>query len=198
MEKSEIKEALIPLLKAFKELGILYYVGGSVASSIYGIARATMDIDMVCDLKEQHVNFLSQILKNIYFADENMILDAIRTNSTFNLIHFETGLKIDVFILKEKGYYYTAFERRRKDTITDEPEAMQVYLCSAEDSVLTKLEWYRLSDHISERQWKDVIGILKVQGDKLDKEYLFKWSEELKISDLLEKALLEAGIKKQL
>lgn len=195
MKKSEIQEALIPLIRTFEEMGISYYIGGSVASSVYGIARATMDIDMVSNLKERHVNLLLQKLEQTYFIDKNMILDAIKTNSTFNLIHFETGLKIDVFILKEKGYYREAFERRKKDIISDEPGTIQVYLCSAEDSVLSKLEWYRLSDYVSERQWKDVLGIIKVQGDLLDKKYLFKWSKELDVFDLLEKALLEAKTK---
>jgi len=193
MKKSEIQEALKPIVKIFEELGISYYIGGSVASSVYGIARATMDIDLVSNLNQTHINLLVQKLKHLYFIDENMILDAIKTGSSFNLIHLETMLKIDVFILREKEYYKKAFERRRKDFISDEPDSVQVYLCSAEDSILSKLEWYKLGGGISERQWKDILGVIKVQGDLLDEEYLIKWSEELGVTDLLEKAILEGS-----
>ena len=193
MKKSEIQEAIKPIVKIFEELGISYYIGGSVASSVYGIARATMDIDFVSNLNQTHINLLGQKLKHLYFIDENMILDAVKTGSSFNLIHLETMLKIDVFILREKEYYKKAFERRRKDFISDEPDSVQVYLCSAEDSILSKLEWYKLGGGISERQWKDILGVIKVQGDLLDEEYLIKWSEELGVTDLLEKAILEGS-----
>ena len=194
MKKSEIQEALKPIVKIFEELGISYYIGGSVASSVYGIARATMDIDLVSNLNQTHINLLVQKLKHLYFIDENMILDAIKTNSSFNIIYLETMMKIDIFILRGKKYYKKAFERRRKDFISDEPDSIQVYLCSAEDTILNKLEWYKSGGCISERQWKDILGVIKVQGDLLDKEYLTNWSKELGVSELLEKAMLEGKV----
>jgi hypothetical protein len=194
MKKGEIQEALKPIVRTFDELGISYYIGGSVASSVYGIARTTMDIDLVSNLNKNHITLLSQELKHSYFIDENMILDALKTSSSFNLIHLETMLKIDVFILKEKEYYQRAFERRRKDFISDEPDSIQVYLCSAEDTILSKLEWYKSGGCISERQWKDILGVIKVQNDLLDKEYLTSWAKQLGVSDLLEKAMLEGKV----
>jgi hypothetical protein len=194
MKKGEIEEALKPIVKIFDELGISYYIGGSVASSVYGIARTTMDIDLVSNLNENHISLLGQKLKHLYFIDENMILDALKTGSSFNLIHLETMLKIDVFILRDREYNKKAFERRRIDLISDEPDSIQVYLCSAEDTILSKLEWYKLGGSISERQWKDILGIIKVQGDLLDKEYLTSWAKQLGVSDLLEKAMLEGKV----
>jgi hypothetical protein len=190
-EKMEILSALEPVIKAFEELGVSYYIGGSIASSAYGIARATLDVDLISNLKSHQVSSLVEKLKSAYFIDGNMIQDAIKTSSSFNLIHLETMLKVDVFILKEKSYPQKAFERKRKDTIDIETDSLQIYLCSAEDIILNKLEWYKLGEKISERQWLDVLGVIKVQGNLLDIEYLRHWAKELDISDLLEKALIE-------
>ncbi|MBU1298462.1 MAG: hypothetical protein KJ963_08550 [Bacteroidetes bacterium] len=194
MKKNEIQDALEPVVKAFEDLGILYYISGSVASSVYGIARATMDIDLVSDCRQNQVNLLVKKLKTNYFIDENMISDAIKNNSSFNLIHLDTMLKIDVFILKERSFQKMAFERKRKDSISDEPDSVKVYFCSAEDIILSKLEWYKSGGCVSERQWKDVVGVIKVQGDLLDKAYLWYWSKDLGVDDLLEKALLEGRV----
>ena len=194
MKKGEIQETLKPIIKIFEEIGISYYIGGSVASSVYGIARTTMDIDLVSNLNQNHISLLSQKLKHIYFIDENMILDALKTGSSFNLIHLETMLKIDVFILRDREYNKKAFERRRIDSISDEPDSIQVYLCSAEDSILSKLEWYKSGGCTSEHQWKDILGVIKVQGDLLDKEYLTNWAEQLEVSDLLKKAMIEGKV----
>jgi len=187
----EILSAIEPVIKAFEELGISYYIGGSIASSAYGIARATLDVDLISNLKPYQVNSLVKKLKPDYFIDENMIQDAIQTTSSFNLIHLETMLKVDVFILKEKLYSQKAFERKRRDTIDVENNSLQIYLCSAEDIILNKLEWYKLGEKVSERQWLDVLGVIKVQGNLLDVEYLKHWAKELDISDLLERALEE-------
>jgi hypothetical protein len=194
MKKDEIREALEPVVEALEEFGISYYIGGSIASSVYGIARATMDIDLISDLKQNHINLLVQKLRGEYFIDENMILDAIKTNSSFNLIHLKTMMKIDVFILKEKEYHQKAFERRRKDFISDEPDSIQVYISSAEDIILTKLEWYKEGGNMSEHQWKDILGVIKVQGNLLDGEYLIMWAKEIGVFDLLNKALIEGKI----
>ncbi|MCK9426436.1 MAG: hypothetical protein M0Q21_10390 [Ignavibacteriaceae bacterium] len=194
MKNNELQNALEPVVRAFEELGIVYYIGGSVASSVYGIARATMDIDLVSDLKQNQVSLLVKKLQHAFYVDENMILDAIKTRSSFNLIHLETMLKIDVFILKEKKYYQKSFERKRRDNLSEEEDSIQVNLCSAEDIILYKLEWFKLGGSTSEHQWKDVLGVIKVQGTLLDKEYLLNWAKELGVLDLLQKALIEGKI----
>lgn len=191
---TDINKALEPLIKAFEELGVAYYIGGSLASSVYGIARATMDIDLISELRQNQVSFLFEKLKSKYFIDENMILDAIKNNSSFNIIHLDTMLKIDVFIPKAGFFNKKVFERRQKDLLSDEPGSIEIYLCSSEDTILSKLEWYKLGGCISEHQWKDIIGVIKVQGELLDKNYLSQWAEELGVADLLEKALSEGKI----
>jgi len=189
--KSEISKAIEQFIKVLERLNIPYYIGGSIASSVYGIARATMDIDLVSELKQEHAKMLVQGLKTDYFIDEEMINDAIRNKSSFNIIHLETMIKIDVFVSTGRQFEQKSFERRRKDSVSDERDSIQVFLCSAEDTILSKLEWYKSGGNVSERQWKDILGIIKVQGRLLDKNYLRQWAEELDVKDLLEKALIE-------
>ncbi len=194
MKNPDILAATEPVAEAFEKMGILYYIGGSVASSAYGIARSTMDVDMVSDLKPEHVRSFVRMLEPSYYIDENMILDAIGRCSSFNIIHLETMLKIDVFITKNAPYDIETFKRRRKDTLDEDRRASEFYLVSPEDIVLNKLVWFRLGGGVSDRQWNDVLGVLKVQKDSLDKKYLQHWAPELKVKDLLEKAFQDAGI----
>ena len=193
MKKPDILVALDPIIKAFTALGIPYCIGGSVASSAYGIARATLDVDLVADLKIHHVDSLSVMLESDYYIDRDMILDAMKRRSSFNLIHLGTMLKVDVFIIKDRPYDQSAFQRKRKDTLDEEQITDEFYLASPEDVILNKLEWFRMGGESSERQWNDVVGIMQVQGDLLDRNYLYHWASELKISDLLEKAFHDAG-----
>jgi hypothetical protein len=194
MKIPDIFLAVQPVLKAFENLSIPYYIGGSVASSIYGMARATMDVDIVADLKISHINRLKQILENEYYIDNEMIADAIRTNSSFNLIHLETMIKIDVFIHKEDSYAEIALQRKRKDTL-DEFANVEFYFSSPEDIIIAKIQWYKIGGFVSERQWLDTIGVIKVQGDLLDKKYLKSWSQKLELSSLMQKAFDEADVK---
>jgi len=194
MKIPDIFLAVQPVLKAFEILSIPYYIGGSVASSIYGMARATMDVDIVADLKNSHINCLKQILENEYYIDNEMIADAIRTNSSFNLIHLETMIKIDVFIHKEDPYAELALKRKRKDTL-EELANVEFYFSSPEDIIIAKVQRYKIGGFVSERQWLDVIGVIKVQGDLLDKKYLKRWSQKLGLASLMQKVFDEAGVK---
>ena len=193
MKKPDILAALDPVVKAFEKIGVSYYLGGSVASSAYGIARATLDVDLVADLSAQHVNSLAGMLASDYYIDKEMILDAIKRHSSFNLIHLETMLKVDIFIIKDRPYDGVAFQRKRKDTLDEEQGAAEFYLASPEDIILNKLEWFQMGGKVSERQWYDVLGIMKVQRELMDKEYLRRWAAELGISDLLEQAFRDAS-----
>ena len=194
MNTPDILEATLPVVEAFERLGVAYYVGGSVASSAYGMARATLDVDLVADLRLDHIRPLVKMLSASYYIDENMARLAIRKKASFNVIHLSTMLKVDIFTLKDRPYDRESFQRRRKDTIDEKQDAVTLYLASPEDIILNKLEWYKLGDKVSERQWGDVLGVLKVQTDRLDLEYMRYWAADISISDLLERALGEAGI----
>lgn len=193
MKKPDILAALEPVVKAFEKIGVSYYLGGSVASSAYGIARATLDVDLVADLSAQHVESLTEMLKSNYYIDKEMILDAIKRHSSFSLIHLETMLKVDIFIIKDRPYDGVAFQRKRKDTLDEEQGAAEFYFASPEDIILNKLEWSQMGGEVSARQWHDVLGIMKVQRELMDKEYLRHWAAELGISDLLEQAFRDAS-----
>jgi hypothetical protein len=193
MKQPDIIAALDGVIAGFERLGIAYYIAGSVASSAYGIARATMDVDIVANVEAGQVDRFVEVLETDYYIDAGMIREAIRRSTSFNLIHLETMIKIDVFILKDQPYNSKAFSRRQRDTL-DEESPREFYLSSPEDVVLNKLQWYQKGGSVSEQQWKDVLGVLKVQGDKLDLEYLKYWASRLNISDLLNRSFDDAGM----
>jgi hypothetical protein len=193
MASPDILKATELVVKTLEDLGIPYYISGSVASSAYGFARATLDVDLIVDLKLNNVHSLVQILQASYYIDEEMVSDAVRLRSSFNLIHLETMLKIDIFVIKDSLYAREAFSRKKRDKL-DEEQSTEYYIASPEDVIINKLEWFRMGGNVSDRQWQDILGIIKVQGDLLDMNYLRYWTAELELSDLLEQALGEAGL----
>jgi len=192
MKKPDIIVALDMVIGCFEKLGIAYYIGGSVASSAYGLARATMDVDLVANVELRQVSRLVKALETDYYIDAEIIRDAIHRRSSFNLIHLETMIKIDVFIVKDQPYDSKALNRRQPDTL-DEESSRKFYLSSPEDIILNKLQWYQSGGGVSEQQWKDVLGVLKVQDDKLDLKYLKYWASRLNLSDLLNRSFDDAG-----
>jgi hypothetical protein len=194
MKNPDILLALKPAVNAFNQLSIPYYIGGSIASSLFGIARATMDIDIVAYLIRDQVHAFVEMLHNEYYIDEQMIEDAIENASSFNLIHLETMMKIDIFIYKEEPYHQSALSRRCLDLLVDDDQDSTLYFSSPEDIILSKLRWYEMGNRVSERQWMDIIGVIKVQSDSLDKDYLSNWSKSLGLFDLLKQAYFDAGI----
>ncbi len=193
MKNPDIITALTPVIQAFNKLGILYYISGSVASSVYGIARATLDVDMVSNLTPLQVKPLIKLLEKSYYIEEKMIESALRRHSSFNLIHLDTMLKIDIFILKQRDYDKSAFERKKIDTLDISEKTPKIYIASPEDIILSKLEWFEKGGEVSEKQWNDILGIFKVQQNLLDMKYLRHWASELKLTDLLKKAIEAAN-----
>jgi hypothetical protein len=194
MITKKILYALVPVVLAFEELGIDYYVGGSVASLFYGVFRTTADVDVIADIHLEHVPSLVQLLKNDYYIDEDMIKDAIKYRSEFNLLYLKTMFKVDVFIQKKRPYDLEVRSRVQEGTLGDTEDEYPFFMESAEDVVLTKLEWYKMGGGASDRQWGDIMGVLNVLRDKLDVGYLRRWAAVLDVSDLLERALSEAGL----
>jgi hypothetical protein len=166
----------------FDRLGVPYRVVGSVASSHLGVNRATFDVDVVAALEVRHVAALLEVTRGVFYVDEQLVQDAIRDRSSFNLVHLETFLKVDVFVQKGREYDRVALERG----IGESPAFM-----TAEDVLLGKLEWFRAGDEVSDRQWNDVLGIVRAQGNALDLEYARRWANEIHVLDLLERALKE-------
>jgi hypothetical protein len=189
---SELRQATEPLIRYFEANQIQYHIGGSVASSAHGIPRTTIDVDLVADIKLHHVAPLVQSLQAIYYIDATMIQNAINTKTSFNLIHLETIIKIDVFILKQDAFDQKVMNRAVKGMLdVGETEPFQVRFSSPEDIILHKLSWFRMGGEQSERQWKDILGVLKIQRDSLDFEYMHIWAKQIKVNDLLARALAE-------
>lgn len=172
---------------------VKYLIGGSVASSILGEPRATLDVDIVADLKLSHVQPLVEAMTGEFFIDEMMVTEAIKRKSFFNVIHLDTMQKIDIFILSNQPLAQLEMQRRQQLIITQNPERLAWFL-SPEDIILQKLIWYRLGGGVSDRRWRDVLGVLKVQADRLDFNYLAEWAEKLNLTDLMAQALSASGL----
>ena len=178
---------------ALEELHVVYYIGGSVASMAYGEYRQTSDADLIADLKPEHIKPLVERLGDEFFIDEMAIRDALRHRHSFNAIHLTEFFKVDVFPLKTRAYDQEVVRRRLRETIEVEPP-VEAYLSTPEDIVLAKLEWFRSGGETSDRQWRDITGVLKVNCFDIDIEYLEHWAKELGIDDLLKRAFDESGI----
>jgi hypothetical protein len=192
MQSSDAVGALVPVVAALQRLGVKYYLCGSLASVFYGTPRSTTDVDLVAALSPSNVPSFVEALQDRYYVDGQMILDAIARRSCFNVIYLPTNFKVDIFVAKNRRYDRAAMERIREDTFDEDTPSARFFLPSPEDVVLSKLEWYRLGDEVSERQWRDVIGVMKVSGAALDRAYLDRWAAELGVADLLAKAWKEA------
>ncbi len=152
MKKPDLLAALKPVIDAFDRLPIPYYIGGSIASSAYGMPRATMDADIIADLAVAQVAGLVALLQDQYYVAEVTIRNAIGPASSFNLIHLETMVKIDVFIAKKDAYHQSALARRLTDRLVDDDPDSVVCLASPEDVILSKLHRYEMGQRVSERQ----------------------------------------------
>jgi hypothetical protein len=192
-QESELFAALRPVVAALEQLEVAYYVAGSVASGVLGEPRQTLGADIVAALLSRHVPLLGARLAGEYFVDEPMMQCAIEHQSSFNLIHLRTMVKVDVYISWRSEFARSQFARRIRANLSAETP-LEIYLASAEDTVLAKLDWYRQGGSVSDRQWRDVLGVLKVQADAMDRVYLCEWAARLNLTDLLRRALADAEL----
>jgi hypothetical protein len=191
MTESELVAALRPVARAFDVLGVRYFLGGSLASSAHGVARASLDVDVVAELEPRHADALIDRLETAYYVPVDRVREAVSQRRSFNLVHLATAFKIDVFVSKGRPFDRQAADRACLERVDDAPDAPTFHVASAEDTVLAKLEWFRQGGETSDRQWSDVLGVLKVTG--VDVTYLRRWASALGVSDLIERALVEAS-----
>jgi hypothetical protein len=186
-----IEETLV-VTKILESIGISYHVGGSVASGIWGEMRYTQDIDLVADIQKSQIPQLLEVFSPRFYISEIAIKEAIEFGHSFNLIDNETGWKIDIFILNQEPFQIAKFQRKKQISIDEMGETLN--FSTPEDTILQKLIWYKKTHQQSAKQWRDILGILKLQQSNLDLAYLQQWAETLKLSEELEQILNDCSI----
>ena len=146
------------LARTLDDLGIRYLVGGSLASSLYGVPRATQDVDLVADIDPTQAEPFAAALAGEFYVDAAMIGDAIRRRASFNVVHLATMFKADVFVVRDDAWSREEMSRARAEEI-DTPEGRAaIRFASPEVTLLHKLVWYRRGGEVSDRQWGDIAG----------------------------------------
>lgn len=191
MSEDSLK-VLLRIVDAFGKLNLPYVIGGSFASSFHGLPRTTHDVDIVAVIEEKDIKGLAAEFENDFYVDEELLKRAVRQKSSFNMIHLDTAFKVDIFIANP-GFQEKEIERGQLVELKADTNH-SFYFLTPEDTVLAKLDWYRKGIGMVFRQWSDISIVIRIQGERLDVEYLRNWASELQLSDLLEQALEESLI----
>lgn len=158
-----------------------------MASSILGLPRATLDIDLVADLYGLHVTALHDALAPDYYVDRDTMRWAVSTRRSFNAIHQASMIKVDVFCAGSDAQSRVELDRR----VFVDVSVGRVPICSPEDIILQKLVWWREAGG-SERQWRDAIGVVQIRGPELDRAYIASHARVLGLTDLITRLFEEA------
>lgn len=174
-----------------ENLDIYYYVCGSVASSLQGEIRYTQDLDLVIKIEPVKAGLLIEAMAGEFYISEVAVEEAVSgRTSYFNVIHLETTEKADLFVMGEDEFSRVQMARRQLH-VAGENRAF--YVCTPEDTVLHKLIWFGMTGGESQKQWRDLLGVLKLQGESLELGYMREWGEKLGLVRELNTAFAEAG-----
>ena len=167
-------------------------MGGSLASSVRGFPRSSLDVDVAAELLPQHVGPLVAALAQDFYVSAPKVKDAVDAHLPFHLIHLATMMKVDVFVARPRAFERALFGRLTPEFLDVAGTSIPHPVPRAEDVVLLKLEWFRAGGEASDSQWGDVLGVLRVSGAEIDRQYLGRWAAEIGVADLLERAFAEA------
>ena len=182
------EEALRFVIDCFEKHNLNYMITGSFASNLHGVPRSTHDADIIIEAASEKIEDILKELMELFYADNDAAKRAIIDKRIFNIIHYETGFKIDLVVRKERAFSDQEFQRRQQYYVLDR----QIWFASPEDVILAKLEWAKISNSV--KQFDDALGIVKVQSNKLDISYLLKWAKALEISELFDNLLSKANL----
>ncbi|MGA1043982.1 MAG: hypothetical protein ACO3ZY_02065 [Phycisphaerales bacterium] len=177
----EIGDVAATVSRHLSVMGVPHYIGGSIASSIHGVVRATADIDFVAFLSPGQGRSIADAVAGDFYASADAAEEAIRRGASFNLIHLATSLKVDLFVPADDLLADSAVARA-------EQADRGLRVASAEDTLLAKLRWYRQTGETSDRQWNDVLGILRVARHTLSTDYCDRMAAAIGVGDLLKRA----------
>lgn len=181
----DVVDVTLLVTGALERCGVDYFLGGSLASSFQGEPRATNDVDLVVRLTEESVTPLVAALGPDFDVDTDALRRAARERTSWNLIYAPLVTKIDLFVLRDGAFDAIEFERRRRVEVRP---GRSLFIKSSEDTILRKLLWYRAGGDVSDRQWRDVVQVLRQSGERLDAAYLDAWAGRIGVSDLLARA----------
>ena len=188
-----LAEAIEPLIAALDELSIPFVIGGSIASGFHVMPRQTNDVDIVIALRKSDAAVLCRKLAAEFYLDEDYAIEALQAGRPFNAIHMKGAFKFDFFPAHDLFSESELTRRRYPISVIPGLDKLEVPVISPEDTVLSKMAWFRRGGEVSDRQWHDILGVLSVQKGRLDQNYLEQWALRLGVSDLLRKALSESG-----
>jgi hypothetical protein len=188
----EPDQVLLRITEVLERLGLRYAIGGSVAASIHGIARSTRDLDILVELPPASLPALLAEVREDFYVPVETARAAVTAHSSFNLIHLQLQFKVDLFVAGSSPLDHEELERVvRVAPVAGSPRTAAV--ASPEVMVLRKLDWFRRGGGLSDRQWFDVLGILKVQAGRLDEAWMRRAAAGLGVGDLLDRALRLQG-----
>ncbi len=179
------EEALQLVLDKLECSEIEYMLTGSFASNMHGVPRATYDADIVIEVEPDALDELVRRLGGDFYVSTEAAKEAVSSRSMFNVIHLESGFKVDFIVRKARPFSKEEFSRREKGVVLGKPR----WFATPEDVILSKLEWTRLGE--SERQFFDAVNVANVQRERLDRSYLEKWAKELGVQKLLQRLFKE-------
>jgi hypothetical protein len=182
----------LDIARRITALGVSYAITGSLASAVHGEPRAALDVDLFADLDATTGRGLSDALRDTYYVDADLVQRMAQSGGSFNAIHIASAIKVDVFVTGDDPFEQERLRRRVRIDIPD-GSLDHLWVDSAECTVLRKLEWYRRGGEVSERQWRDVLAILRIQRQALDVAVLDLWAPRLGVADLLATARRAAG-----
>jgi len=186
----DVLDVALIVADAIDASGSEYFVGGSVASSLQGEPRATNDIDFVVAMLGHRVRAFVEKLGSDFEVDQAMLRDALSRGGSANIFYLPMVTKIDIFGLGSTPYDEVEFARRRRMKVRTSGE--ELWIKSPEDTILRKLLWYREGGQVSDKQWRDVVEVLRIRGPHLERPYLDLWAARLSLESLLARARADA------